>query len=58
MQKQLVYDRDDVFVIRGFLTPAECESTSRSEATGFGDAPINTFAGPQSTVGSGTTTAS
>lgn len=48
MQKQLVNDLEDVFVVRGFLSPAECERhIARAETVGFGDAPINTFAGPQ-----------
>lgn len=48
MQKQLLTARDDVFVVRDFLTPAECEEyVALCEAAGFGDAPINTFAGPQ-----------
>lgn len=47
MQKQLVNDLEDVFVVRGFLSPAECEHhIARSEAAGYGDAPVNTFAGP------------
>ncbi len=46
MLKQLIKDLEDVFVIREFLSPAECEHfISRSEAVGFGDAPINTLAG-------------
>ena len=46
MKKQLVNDLEDVFVIRGFLTPEECAGhIARSEAAGYGDAPINTFAG-------------
>src|SRR5262245_33222544 len=46
MQKELVNDLEDVFVVRGFLTPVECERhVAASEAAGFGDAPINTFAG-------------
>jgi hypothetical protein len=48
MQKQLINDLEDVFVIRGFLSPAECEPhVARSESVGYGDAPINTFAGPR-----------
>ncbi len=47
MDKALVENREDVFVVRGVLTPDECaESIARSEAAGYGDAPINTFAGP------------
>ncbi len=48
MHKELVNSLEDVFVVRGFLSPAECERhIARAEAAGFGDAPINTFAGPQ-----------
>jgi hypothetical protein len=47
MQKQLVNDLEDAFVIRGFLSPAECERyVALSEGVGYGDAPINTFSGP------------
>jgi hypothetical protein len=47
MHKALVNNLDDVFVVRGFLSPAECEHhVARSEAVGYGDAPINTFSGP------------
>jgi hypothetical protein len=48
MQKELIQNLDEVFVVRGFLSPAECERhVARSEAVGYGDAPINTFGGPQ-----------
>jgi hypothetical protein len=47
MQKELVNNLEEVFVVRGFLSPAECEQhIARAEAAGFGDAPINTFGGP------------
>ncbi|HEX4614026.1 MAG TPA: 2OG-Fe(II) oxygenase, partial [Urbifossiella sp.] len=47
MEKTLVENRDDVFTVRGVLTPEECAAyIARSEAAGYGDAPINTFAGP------------
>jgi hypothetical protein len=47
MQKELVHNLEDVFVVRGFLAPSECERhIARSESEGYGDAPINTFAGP------------
>jgi hypothetical protein len=46
MQKELVHDLEDVFVVRGFLSPAECERhIVRSESEGYGDAPINSFGG-------------
>ncbi|MDB5309623.1 MAG: hypothetical protein JWO38_3825 [Gemmataceae bacterium] len=47
MQKELLTERDDLFVVRNFLSPEECEQyIARTEAAGYGDAPINTFAGP------------
>jgi hypothetical protein len=47
VDKTLVEGRDDVFTLRGFLTPEECAAhVARSEAAGYGDAPVNTFAGP------------
>lgn len=47
MRKELLTPRDDVFVIRDFLTRQECEShIARTEAAGYGDAPVSTFAGP------------
>ena len=47
MRKELLNDLEDVFVIHGFLLPAECEaSIARTEAMGYEDAPINTFSGP------------
>ncbi|HJZ54153.1 MAG TPA: 2OG-Fe(II) oxygenase [Gemmataceae bacterium] len=46
MRKELLNDLEDVFVIRGFLSPAECEQyIAQSEAAGYGDAPINVFGG-------------
>jgi predicted 2-oxoglutarate/Fe(II)-dependent dioxygenase YbiX len=43
-KEQLDYDR--IFVIHDFLSPAECaEFIARSEAAGYGDAPITTAAG-------------
>src|SRR5262249_23762048 len=46
MKKELVNSLEDVFVVRGFLSPAECEHfIALSASAGFGDAPINTFAG-------------
>lgn len=47
MTKTLLTQRDDVFVVRNFLSPSECERyIALSEAAGYGDAPISTFAGP------------
>lgn len=47
MRKELVCDRDDIFVIRGFLSAEEYERhIAASEAAGYGDAPITTAAGP------------
>jgi len=46
MQKELINNLEEVFVLRGFLSPAECAAhIAASEAVGYGDAPINTFAG-------------
>lgn len=46
-RKELLTERDDLFVIHDFLTPEECEHfISRSEAVGYGDAPITTTNGP------------
>jgi predicted 2-oxoglutarate/Fe(II)-dependent dioxygenase YbiX len=48
MQKELIHHLEELFVIRGFLSSAECEHhIGRSEAEGYGDAPINTSLGPQ-----------
>ena len=48
MRKELLTARDDVFVVRDFFTPAECARyIALSEEAGYGDAPINTLAGPQ-----------
>lgn len=48
MHKELINNLDDVFVVRNFLSPAECDRyVALSEGIGYGDAPINTFAGPQ-----------
>lgn len=47
MRKELLTDRDDLFVVHDFLSPAECEAyTILSESEGYGDAPINSFGGP------------
>jgi hypothetical protein len=47
MRKELLSQRDDLFVIHDFLSPEECESyIALSESVGFGDAPINSFDGP------------
>jgi hypothetical protein len=45
MQKQQLVD-DDIFVIRGFLSPEECaQHIALSEARGYEDAPITTGRG-------------
>lgn len=47
MTKTLIDGRDDVFTVHGVLTAAECaDYVARSEAAGYGDAPISTFTGP------------
>lgn len=47
MRKELLTERDDLFVIHDFLSPQECEHyIARSEAAGYGDAPISTLGGP------------
>ncbi len=47
MHKELINNFEDVFVIRGFLSPGECEHhIATTEAAGYGDAPISTLAGP------------
>jgi hypothetical protein len=45
MEKQSLLN-DDIFLIRGFLTPAECdEYIASAEQIGFADAPITTSSG-------------
>jgi predicted 2-oxoglutarate/Fe(II)-dependent dioxygenase YbiX len=47
MRKELLAERDDLFVIHDFLSPDECAAfIARTEAAGYGDAPITTFSGP------------
>jgi hypothetical protein len=47
MDKQFVAGWESIFTIREFLTPAECEAhVARTEAVGYGDAPINSLGGP------------
>ena len=47
MRKELLSQRDDLFVIHDFLSPEECEGyIALSESVGYGDAPINSFNGP------------
>jgi hypothetical protein len=47
MRKELLTQRDDLFVVHDFLTPDECQGyILLSEEAGFGDAPINSFGGP------------
>lgn len=46
LRKELLAERDDLFVVHNFLTPEECDYyTTLSESVGFGDAPITTSAG-------------
>ncbi len=48
MHKQLLTPNDGVFVIRDFFSLDECERVIvMTEGVGYGDAPINTFEGPQ-----------
>jgi hypothetical protein len=47
MQKELLTDRDDLFVIRNFCSGEDCDALiARTEEFGYGDAPIMTPAGP------------
>ncbi len=47
MRKEFLTERDDIFVVHDFLTPAECEAyIARTETVGYGDAPISTLGGP------------
>jgi 2OG-Fe(II) oxygenase superfamily len=47
MRKELLAERDDLFVVHDFLSPAECDLYIRlSESIGYGDAPITSVAGP------------
>ena len=47
MRKELLSDRDDLFVVHDFLSPDECVSyVALSESVGYGDAPINAMGGP------------
>jgi hypothetical protein len=46
-RKELLTERDDLFVVRDFLSPEECAHfVALSEAAGFGDAPISSLSGP------------
>lgn len=46
-EKVFLSDRDDLFVVRHFLTPEECDYyITLSESAGYGDAPISTMSGP------------
>lgn len=46
MRKELLSDRDDLFVLHDFLSPEECAHyIALSESAGYGDAPITTSAG-------------
>jgi hypothetical protein len=45
-RKELLAERDDLFVVHDFLSPEECEHyIALSESIGYGDAPITTSAG-------------
>jgi predicted 2-oxoglutarate/Fe(II)-dependent dioxygenase YbiX len=47
MRKELLTNRDDLFVIHDFLSPEECERfIALSESTGYDEAPINALGGP------------
>ncbi|MBY0457705.1 MAG: 2OG-Fe(II) oxygenase [Gemmataceae bacterium] len=46
-RKELVADRDDLFVLHDFFPPAECDYyITLTESAGYGDAPISTMGGP------------
>lgn len=45
--KELLTPRDDIFVVRNFLTPEECqEQIAKCEAVGFAEAPVIGPSGP------------
>jgi hypothetical protein len=47
IRKELLAERDDLFVIHDFLSPEECTHyIALSESVGYGDAPITSFGGP------------
>jgi hypothetical protein len=47
MRKELLAERDDIFVIHDFLLVQECQHyIELSESTGYVDAPINSLGGP------------
>ena len=47
MRKELLTERDDIFVIHDFMTEDECQYyITLSESAGYGDAPISTLGGP------------
>jgi hypothetical protein len=47
MRKELITERDDIFVIHDFLSVEECQHyIALSESKGYGDAPINSIGGP------------
>ncbi|HEY3789081.1 MAG TPA: 2OG-Fe(II) oxygenase [Urbifossiella sp.] len=47
MNKVLIADHPDIFVVEDFFSQAECHAMiAKSEAVGFGDAPINLAGGP------------
>jgi hypothetical protein len=46
MRKELLSERDDIFVIQDFLSVEECKHyIALSESAGYGDAPINSLGG-------------
>jgi hypothetical protein len=46
-RKELLADRDDLFVAHGFLSPEECAHfVALSESAGYSDAPISSLDGP------------
>src|SRR5215510_11762310 len=47
MRKELLTERDDLFVVHDFLSLEECEQyIALAESVGFDDAPITSFSGP------------
>ena len=47
MRKELLAERDDLFVVHDFLSPDECDYyITLTESAGYGDAPITTMGGP------------
>lgn len=47
MKKELLTERDDIFVIRNFFSEEECNAQiAKCEAVGFGEAPVNAYGAP------------